>query len=113
MEISETQIPAISKTRLPDKEIHKHDTTLEMAFGANLFLAKIINGPPSGGVGIRGGRGDRGNSSGSVNRGRGGNKDSGNNKGTAGATKLGSRGNRGSGGNCSVAWRLTDSNMVL
>jgi hypothetical protein len=27
--------------------IHKHDTTLKMTFGANLFLAKIINGPPT------------------------------------------------------------------
>jgi hypothetical protein len=26
--------------------IYKHATTLKMAFGANLFLAKIIAGPP-------------------------------------------------------------------
>ncbi len=26
--------------------IYKHDTTLKMAFGANLCLAKIIAGPP-------------------------------------------------------------------
>ncbi len=27
--------------------IHKHDTTLKMAFGANFFLAEMLNGPPT------------------------------------------------------------------
>jgi hypothetical protein len=30
--------------------IHKHDTTLKMAFGANFILANFNTGPPSYGI---------------------------------------------------------------